>query len=171
MDGSMQCWGDNTSWDLGAGTVYDGMGPVPVLGFMNAVQATAGYAFTCAVRLDQTAWCWGADAATQLGYDGSSSDESMPVDVSGLTNVARVAAGGAYACALSTSGIVSCWGLGFDPHARAVPGLSGVMDIAAGGVNCVVFLSGDLSCWGANNVGQLGTGDTMDRSSPTPVIF
>jgi alpha-tubulin suppressor-like RCC1 family protein len=34
---------------------------------------------------------------------------------------------------------------------------------------CAVTSGGALECWGANEKGQLGTGDTVNRASPTPV--
>ena len=34
---------------------------------------------------------------------------------------------------------------------------------------CAVLSDGGVDCWGANSNGQLGTGDTTDRHTPTGV--
>ena len=48
--------------------------------------------------------------------------------------------------------------------------VSGVLAVSAGYYHtCVVLTSGGVDCWGANSDGQLGTGDTNDRHTPTAV--
>ena len=60
------------------------------------------------------------------------------------------------------------------PHSSSPPpGLPppGVIAIAAGDNHtCVVLSGGSVDCWGSNSNGQLGTGDTNDRLTPTPVM-
>jgi alpha-tubulin suppressor-like RCC1 family protein len=52
-----------------------------------------------------------------------------------------------------------------------VAGLSGVLSIAAGTTHtCAVRADGTVACWGNNFAGQLGTGDTTSRPTPTPVV-
>ena len=47
---------------------------------------------------------------------------------------------------------------------------AGVVALAAGYVHtCSLLTGGGAYCWGYNGIGQLGTGDTTDRHSPTAV--
>ena len=46
----------------------------------------------------------------------------------------------------------------------------GVVALAAGYAHtCALLSGGGFECWGDNSNGQLGTGDTIDRLSPTGV--
>jgi alpha-tubulin suppressor-like RCC1 family protein len=56
-----------------------------------------------------TVQCWGDNKAGQLG-NGTTTDSSVPVTVSGITNATAVAAGGLYACAMLSGSTVQCWG-------------------------------------------------------------
>jgi alpha-tubulin suppressor-like RCC1 family protein len=128
--------------------------------------------------------CWGSNTSGQLG-DGTTTNRTTPVDVSGLTsNVAAVGAGGGHTCALmTTAGGLRCWGYngygqlgdGAGGNQRTTPvdvsGLtSGVAAVAAGDYHtCAVMTpGGGLKCWGANYYGQLGDG-TSGNQRATPV--
>ena len=48
--------------------------------------------------------------------------------------------------------------------------LPGAVNLAVGGYHtCGVLADRSVVCWGANDQGQLGTGDTSDRYTPTAV--
>ena len=47
---------------------------------------------------------------------------------------------------------------------------AGAVTLAVGGYHtCVVLTDRSVVCWGANGNGQLGTGDSTDRYTPTAV--
>lgn len=114
-DGTVSCWGNNDSGQLGNGTdgpdAYSNV-PVAVSGSMNAVTVTGGYTHTCAALTDGTARCWGNNEVGQLG-DGANVMSNVPVEVSG-TNYAGVIASGSmsrHTCAVLADSAVECWGV------------------------------------------------------------
>ncbi len=117
VNGGVKCWGDNLSGQLGNGTNDSQTFPVDVNELTNGVMGLeAGNFHTCALMANGGLKCWGANQTGQLG-DGTASNRSIPVDVSGFTGgVAAVAGGGSHTCALTTSGHAKCWG--FDGYGQ-----------------------------------------------------
>lgn len=139
---------------------------------------------TCAVTSEGAAKCWGYNQSGQLGDGTSGNRRGTPVTVTGLeTGVAAIATGGAHTCALLSTGGVTCWGLnsrgqlgdGTSTQRDApvnVQGLSsGAVALAAGEEHtCALMDSGEIKCWGRNQRGQLGNGETTNRTSPETVL-
>ena len=183
-DGAVWCWGGNDSGQLGDGTHNDRAIPSIVEGLSSGVSAiTAGHSFTCALLLNGEVRCWGINNNGQLG-DDTVEYRATPVAVVGLGGPVRaIGAGVGYACALTTSGGVKCWGAGYhgelgDGKAQIsdtpvdVVGLqSGVVALAAGGAHtCALMETGGVKCWGWNVYGEIGDGSFSQRISPVDVI-
>ena len=188
--GGAKCWGDNAHGSLGSGgfTPETSQSAVAVSGLASGVRAVAGGAFAqCAILTDGTARCWGKSLFGEIAGPGTfeSVDMPKPHDKTGLSNdVAQIAFGSSFACALTTKGRAKCWGLGGAGQlgtgstsdefaARDVAGLEEpVVRVSAsmGGLfACAVTASGKVLCWGANGERQLGTASPRD-ALPSPVV-
>jgi alpha-tubulin suppressor-like RCC1 family protein len=113
--GTVFCWGDNTSGQVGnanLGTLHPFPSVVPGLG--TAVQQLeAGAAFTCALGAAGGVQCWGENMDGQLG-DGTTISRFAPAAVSGLsTGVMQIGLGDFHACADASTGLRYCWGDSF----------------------------------------------------------
>nr|MBK7064109.1 hypothetical protein [Deltaproteobacteria bacterium] len=187
LDSTVRCWGSNLAGQLGDGTRTERLTPVAVPGLPEAVAITAGGSHTCALSGEGAVWCWGANNGGQLG-DGSVDPRNAPIavgDADGgdpLRNVVQVTAGFEHTCARLRDGTARCWGTGRDgqlgdgrvdgdsTRASVVPGLTDIVEIAAGGSHtCARQSGGAVLCWGANIAGELGDGTVDRRSRPTPV--
>ena len=169
--GGVKCWGMNYSGQLGDGTTTDRSTPVDVTGLTSGVVAvTGGYYHTCALTSGGAVKCWGTNWNGQLG-DGTTTQRTAPVDVSGLTTgVSVLATGVNHTCAVTSGGSVKCWG-DYALTPVEVSGLtSGVAAVSTGGNHtCAVMSSGGVKCWGLNSSGQLGDGTTTQRTVPVDV--
>lgn len=144
----------------------------------------AGSEFTCAIKTDDTVWCWGRNDQFQLGASThlALSESLLPVQTAALGAgrvPSKIVAGSEHACVLATDGTVWCWGgngygqVGvsggnqLDPTQVTLSGTATL--IAAGGVNtCALLTDNSLVCWGRNNLGQLGIGSADGTAHYTP---
>lgn len=80
-DGTLWCWGDNTDGQVGDGTTTHRYAPAQV-GSLNTWTSgvAVGYAHTCAIRTDDSLWCWGNNMVGQVG-DGTTVRRLTPVQV------------------------------------------------------------------------------------------
>jgi alpha-tubulin suppressor-like RCC1 family protein len=169
--GTVQCWGKNTSGQLGNTTTTlcanpNGVSwpcsrtPVPVSNLTGVAAIAVGADHSCALLLGGTVACWGDNTYGQLG-NGTTRQSSTPVPVSNLTGVIAITA----SCAVLSDGTVDCWGATFDNGMAMntstpvpVSRLSSVTAIAGGaGHICALLSGGWVECWGSNASGQLGS--------------
>jgi alpha-tubulin suppressor-like RCC1 family protein len=86
-NGSVKCWGDNVSGQLGNGSTSSSpqTTPVSVQSITNATHINVGYGTSCARLSDNTVKCWGDDYSGSLGDGSGDSSASTPVKVLNLT--------------------------------------------------------------------------------------
>ncbi len=168
-DGTVWCWGNNQSGQLGDATNDSRPFAAPVVGLDDAIVVAAGGFHSCALRVGGVYTCWGENREGQLG-SGNSRGTNIPVEGIGEGWLA-LSLGRNHTCGINDSGEVRCWGsndfrqLGVgDTGDRERPtsivgGEGRGIDVAAGELHtCAAIENGRVACWGFNADGQLGTG-------------
>jgi alpha-tubulin suppressor-like RCC1 family protein len=166
-DGTLWCWGQNDSGQVGDGTRSDRHEPVHVAD--DVATFALGREHSCAVVTDGSVQCWGSNDDGQLGLGNHAARRKRPEPVPGLPmTMVRLASSttAKHTCALTADGRVWCWGandrgqLGDGTHQRRdvataverdVAGASfdGVTDLCASrSFTCARKSDGTMWCWG-----------------------
>ncbi|MEY2562295.1 MAG: hypothetical protein QOH88_488 [Verrucomicrobiota bacterium] len=139
---------------------------VPDLG--DVVDIAVGYEHVVAVKADGTVWAWGSNYSHQLGNGITSYQyQSVPVQVSNLSNIVKVASSWDHTLALASDGTVWAWGYNSagqlgdgTSQARQTPvQVSGLADVIAIATNWSYSLAmkadGTVWTWGDGSSGTL----------------
>lgn len=124
-EGAVYCWGDNSYFQLGAGTEADcqsspsspffscSWNPLPVPGLeRDVIEITAGDFHSCARKRDNRIVCWGRNDSGQLGDGTTSGGPPREIERRFFADkaVTKIDAGGAASCAVTADGALYCWG-------------------------------------------------------------
>lgn len=185
-DGQVSGVGANDHGQLGTGdtTARTSLGTA-VVGLTGVRQVVAGDGFSLAVKTDGLVYGFGADDVGQLGTgDATGADQTQPVLVPGLAQIETLSAGNAFALTRKADGTVQAFGDntagqlgqgttgGFSRTPVTVSGPGGVILAAAGGASGLVHnQAGNVWAFGGNSAGQLGTGNTTNRSTAVQIAF
>lgn len=183
--GKVWSWGYNDGGQLGNGSNMSQLQPVAVdvtTGISPIRSISAGESHVVASAVDGSIWTWGYNGYGQLGT-GNITDANSPVKlVAGLTLASDLSTGNYHSLAVSPAGTVWAWGnndygqLGTSSTASAnspvqttaVPAWSDIFKVTAGSYHSAAMKSdGSLWTWGYNDYGQLGLGDTTQRTIAT----
>jgi alpha-tubulin suppressor-like RCC1 family protein len=161
-----------------------------------AGKISVGSSHACMVSDISAVSCWGSNEHGQMGI--GSNIANFPSPTGNAVDGVAVAAGGRHTCAIRRTGVVTCWGrgasgqlgygntnnIGDDEKPSQNPVNGGIVlmpqglrakAITAGDEHsCALLMNNEVACWGANNVGQLGYGNTNnigddEKPSQNPV--
>ncbi len=196
IDGSVWCWGDDLTGQLGGGTTAAlARTPVRVPGIDDAIGVTAGLDHTCVLRASGDVVCFGDDEQGQLARGaspsggGSWSATPVAIPVTGTAIAVASGPGASHTCAVRGDGTLACFGanesgeLGWpsgtcpttapcDVGASTPPDPREAAEVAAGNAyTCLRTKAGAVSCWGYGESGQLGDGKHLSANRPQAVVF
>ncbi|MFF0749735.1 RCC1 domain-containing protein [Streptomyces sp. NPDC004267] len=190
----VRAWGENAQGQLGNGSVLAQQTPAAVTGIARddvrklsgggGGAAAAANGFAVALLKDGTVKSWGSNATGQLG-NGTTTAQSFPGTVAGLSGVSAISAGLNHVLAVKGGRILS-WGsnaskqlgTGQDPTNPAktplpVQSLDKVKDVGAGcDFSVALRQDGTVWTWGKGDNGRLGTGPlpaNTNRDTPQRV--
>jgi alpha-tubulin suppressor-like RCC1 family protein/uncharacterized protein YjdB len=175
--GVAYCWGLNISGALGDGTTTARDRPGPVSGaklFVSVATSRNGTTpnargHSCGLTETGVAYCWGDNYFGQLG-DGTTSNRSTPIAVSGTLHFAALSLGLEATCGVTTSGVAYCWGLNSGgqlgdgtrtDHATpmAVSGGLTFTSVSVGASQaCGLTPYGAAYCWGNGSLAPVAVG-------------
>jgi hypothetical protein len=142
--------------------------------FTNVSQMSLGFHHTCALKTDNSLWCWGGNSSGQLGY-GDAISRTAPIQIT--KDIASVSLGCYHTCAVKTDNTLWCWGSsGFgqlgttETVVLPIQITTDVTSVSLGCYHtCAVKTDNTLWCWGYNASGQLGDGTTEDKTLPIQI--
>jgi alpha-tubulin suppressor-like RCC1 family protein len=182
-DGTLWSWGIRYNGVLGNAeeTYTNSSTPVTTFaGGTNWKQVSCNQLNTAAIKTDGTLWTWGTGSFGILG-NAQITNRSTPVTTfAGGTNWKQVSAGSQHTAAIKTDGTLWTWGTGSNGrlgNAVTTGNISTPVTTFAGGTNwkqvsgrntytAAIKTDGTLWTWGFGGTGQLGTNDTITRSTP-----
>jgi alpha-tubulin suppressor-like RCC1 family protein len=122
-DGTVEAWGENEDGQLGSPALTHAREAeeryfeadwidvaVPVEGLSGVTAIAAGANHNLALLGNGSVMAWGEDKYGQLGGGSVGGSDEVPAQVSGLSGVTAVSAGGAHSLALLGNGTVMAWG-------------------------------------------------------------
>jgi len=179
--GALACWGNDVDGKLGVAAGAAGtQRRVSIPGTWLA--PAAGSHHSCALAVDGSVSCWGANDKGQLGA-GDLVASSSPRPVALPAEAIELRTQFEFACAVLTDASLWCWGYNWegqlgqgDRHPgtdRPSPVQVGAdrdwVYVATGqGHGCGIRAPGALYCWGRNTDGQLGQGATQPQQIRAP---
>jgi alpha-tubulin suppressor-like RCC1 family protein len=131
-DGKVDCWGEGNNFKLSFSTANI-VWPTRVSNSFTVKNVTAGDGHTCAITLDDKAWCWGQSSRGTTGYDYTGTGNALGTEAPRRTEplsrlpstgyplywAAGEGAGGSpraysagltHTCAIATNGSAYCFG-------------------------------------------------------------
>ena len=182
IDSNLFSMGRNDRGQLGVGDNIERSSPTLVTVPFLWSKINPAAIHTIGIQSNGTLWTWGYNVYGELGLGDSSIVRSAPVKVGNLSVWTKITAANFVSVAIQSNGTLWSWGLNnggqlglSDLTDRSSPVQVGTQSnwtqiAGAGGSHILALQSnGTLWTWGNNQVGQLGQGDTTNRSTPTQI--
>ena len=184
QNGDLFCWGDNSYGQIGyqSNDRLVSFASKEVVG-QNFESLSSGKFHTCASKVDNSQWCWGANTHNQLafGYQafGMNAYVTTPLKIGQANNWSQLALGDGFSCGIRTDHSLWCWGgnqkgqLGLNnfvmwDEPNRVAGSTQWRSIDAGlDHSCALDSENKLFCWGSAENAKLGRESPMDVAVPT----
>jgi alpha-tubulin suppressor-like RCC1 family protein len=183
-NGVLYAWGNGAYGRLGDNTIIPRSSPVTVVGgITDWSQVSAGGFHSLGLRATGVLYAWGNNQLGTVG-DGTVIRRSSPVIVvGGITDWRTVAAGNGHSLGIRDNGVLYAWGLGTygrlgdgtgirrSSPVTVVGGITDWSQISAGQTHSLgLRATGVLYAWGNNELGTVGDGTVIRRSSPVTVV-
>ena len=191
--GKLKCWGENFSGNLGVSAPKVLSVPTEVAEVTDAISVAIGSKHSCSVRKSGVMTCWGSGTRGELGQGAGAPVKISPKDVFDPASASggvlggllpSAASGNEHTCAVTTAGVVKCFGYNFRSQCGVAPATLNVWnptdvkglgpaEAIAGGTqfNCARLKDKTVACWGWGEQGSLGSGTTgigSDKGVFTP---
>jgi len=200
-DGTLWAWGWNESGQLGLSDTTDRSSPVQIGSDTDWSYVSAGNRFTLATKTDGTLWAWGLNGNGQLGLGDTtnrSSPVQVGAENAWYGPIMTTNAASSFAIKNWNGEYGELWAWGWNPYgnlgtnnttSRSSPVQVGAdstweriggrtffmtatkVVISTDPFDYGTVIGREIYSWGWNLFGQLGQGDTTDRSSPVQVGF
>lgn len=116
-NGSVSCWGNGVSGEMGNGQNNSSRSPVLVGNFgqgRTALSVSLEGSHVCSILDDYTLSCWGSNSYGALG-NGNKQNQNQPTSISNFSaddQIYSVTTAGGYSCAVKLDKSIMCWGWG-----------------------------------------------------------
>lgn len=183
QNGEAWCWGSGGTGQLGNGGTADSFLPVKVSNISNFVHLNVSTSSgVCGVVRDGKGYCWGTETNGEFGNGATSGLQTVPSEVSNITDFVKISLRPNYACGLRGNGQIWCWGndgahgkLGNGPSVgnsdvpSQVVNIDDFIDVEGGNLfACGIRKNGEAWCWGEDTNGRLGNGPTITANMDSP---
>jgi prepilin-type N-terminal cleavage/methylation domain-containing protein len=188
-NGSIYCWGDNMSGELGLGITNNRNSPTlthdgEIPNGVSVIKSVTSNFFGCLLASNEKAYCWGH---TPVGLDANTPIEIEHGSTPSNVTFKDISAGWSDLCLIGSDEWLYC--LGSNNHGSvgngsstavnslvpisrgAIPEGVTIKKVSSGGYhNCVLGSDKKVYCWGHNTYGSLGNGNTTASSVPVEVL-
>ena len=159
QSGQVYCWGENSYGQLGDGSTRSSSIPIPIRSERRFDSVSVGINGACGLTVNGEVLCWGRNDLGLIGDAKSrgSSDIRIPQKIVANASFVSLSTGMDFACAISTTGDVWCWGASWgngDPDSLStskpfvVRRNVGARLVAAERLGTCVLTSTEIDCWG-----------------------